>query len=627
MSAWSPVLLCLLVVEGIFTFVVNPLSPEYDPSFLYVVRHLSAIATLVLLPGWPLSRLLLAGRSSSQIKVLGLGFVISTLFYGMMVRSIHLIDHPLPPEELYWRVAVVSVAGLVALRWVGRKHPLKVPRLLLLEVAFGVGIVVLYALIHPGMVFRPDHRCFSEPATDQFLGYKTLPGATLRMGPGFKHEDEARWSLARGKGRLQVDGRRGRTTGRFPIRLLAMWSRPATVRLCAKGMPCKAFKVRAEQGRGGAGHHHVHPRVVSGLISMDVPVSVEHVHLHVDPAPSPAAPIYLEDYSNHAGADREQFLRRNKVGDIPMIGEAFELTDLAWDLPDFLLDHNDMLLGYLLHSVLELNGGRSLVAVNLFYLVSVLLCFLLVCEIIRDAVPGRSGMAFLFASLAALQVLVILHGVNHSYLPDMIFTAYLLTAMVLLRSGHDLLFVVATIPAVLTRSTGVVICTILILSALLTDVSWRKVLRMGAICLLVWGATFLLLTSQKAMSGGLHQALIDFMAYTKSNHAATTSGALENAGSYVYTMLLYTSGLIVCLLVPRCHVGVVAICVLVFYSTLLMFSNYQPFYRIIPLIFICAAGVGANVMSLGPRWRRIAVPAAAGVGFLITALVVLFIRS
>ena len=626
MSAWPPVLLLLLLIEGIFTYHVHPLPPEYETSVLHVVRYLCAIAALVLLPGWPLSRLLLAGRTASPIKVLGLGLVISTLFHGVMIRSIRFLDIPLFPQELYWRVAVVTVAGLLAVWWVDRRHPLRVKRLLLLELGVGLLMVVVLTLFNPRQMLRPHHRCFSGDVFSRFEDYRALPDASLKVGSGFRPRGELRWSLNQGEGRLKIKRHGGQNDGAFPLRLVVMWTRLATTRVCLDRQGCVVGRIGAQKEVAGAAKFHGQPRINASAISLDVPAGVSNLSLRVTPAPTPDNPLILEDYSNvRRSRHRGLFSSRNQIGDLPMMGEAHDLMDHSWELPEFLLDHNDMLLGYLLYSVLDLKCGRSMVAANLFFLTSVLLCFLLVCELIRDACPGRSGLAFLFAALASLPVLLfVLGGVNYSYLPDVLYSAFLLIALMLLRAGHHRAFVLATIPAVLTRSTGVFVCTFMIFSVLLTDAPRRKMLRIGATCLLLWAATFLALTSQKLQSGDLRDSITFFLNYAKANDAATSFGSLKNAWAYSYNLLFHSSGLLLLVVLPRCRMGVSVLCVVALYSLMLMFSNYQPYYRFIPLVFFCAVGAGVNVLSLGAQQRRVAVPASVGLGFLVMVLMRLF---
>lgn len=625
MSAWSPVLLLLLVVEGVFTHLVNPLPPLYDIGALHVARYLCGIASVILLPGWPLGRLLLAGRSASPIKALGLGLVINALFYAVNIRTARMLDRPLTPEELYWRVALVTVAGLVALWWVDRRHPLKVSRPMVVEAAVGTLMVVVFALANGAAVLGPDHRCFGHAAVDRFIIYQPVPGASLKMTSGFSPRKAPRWNMVRGEGHLRIT--RGPDSGeaKFPLRLLMIWKRPATVRICDGHTPCQAVRVVAEELPAGPAPYHRQARISSRLISLDLGPAVKTLRVKVDPAPTPGDPMLVEDYSNLRPDHREAvFFSRNASGDVPMLGEAFELMDHSWDLPEFLLDHNDMLMGYLLYSVLELRGGRSLAQMNLFFLASVLLCFLMICEVIRDAWPGRGHLAFLFAALASLQVLVLMQGLNHAYLPDVIFTVFLLTCLSLLRRGHHWAFLLATIPAVLTRSTGALACGFMLLSALATDAPRRKILKLGALCLLAWVATFFVLTIQKYQSGHLVEAINMFLTYARSNDTTTTlGGALLNAGRYLYKMTCYTSGLLLLLALPRGRTGVALVVITALYSGLLMFSSYQPYYRLVPVIYLCATAAGVNVLGLGQRWRRRVLPAALGVGFVTFVLMLL----
>ncbi len=625
MSAWSPVLLLLLVVEGVFTHLFTPLPPLYEIGALHVARYLCGIACVILLPGWPVARLLLAGRSGSPIKVLGLGLVINALFLAVNIRTAGTLDRSLTPEELYWRIALITVAALVALWWVDRSHPLRVTRPMLVEAAVGVVMVVVFALANGAAVLGPDHRSFSHTSVDRFLIYNRAPGVSLKVVSGLTPRKAPRWNMVRARGHLRVSRKPGARAA-FPLRLLFIWKRPATVRICDGHSPCRAIRVVAEEMPAGPAPYHRQTRISSRLVNIDVNPAVTDLHLIVDPAPSPGDPMLVEDYSNLKPEHRQAlFFSLNNGGDAPMLGEAFELMDHSWDLPEFLLDHNDMLMGYLLYSVLELRGGRSLAQMNLFFLASVLLCFLMICEVIRDAWPGRGQLAFLFATIASMQVLVLMEGLNHAYLPDVLFTTLLLICISLLRRGHHWAFLLATVPAVLTRSTGALACGFMVLSALATDPPRRKVVKLGVLCLVVWVATFFLLTYQKYQSGHLGEAINMFLTYARAHDTTTTtSGALINAGRFLYKMTFYTSGMLLLMALPRGRTGVTLAVVTGLYSALLMFSSYQPYYRLVPVIYLCATGAGVNVLGLSQRWRRRVLPAALGASFVAFLLMLLF---
>lgn len=611
-----PVLLLLLLAEGIFVLVVTPLPPEYSATPLHLARYLSAIACLLLLPGWPLARLVLARAPATPVKVAGLGLGLNAIFYSLMIRTLHSIDSPLLPSTAYGWVAGCSVAALGASWWLDCRRPLRFSRLLVAEVAVGLLMVLAVSLGYARELSRVAHRFYDLGEVHRFLQYQPRPGATLRLGQGFRKGQNGRWLLTRGRGELRIHN----TTPDgpwFPLRLNVMWTRAARLQICGAGFKCTTNRLEPMIGDGGPARFHKVPMVGARLLSVELPVDLRGLHLRVTPAPTAENPLVLEDYSNILAMDQrvERFLGHNDFRAMGLIQEAYSLMDHAWDLPEFLLDHCDMLMGYLMYSVIELHSGRSMVAANLLFLALMLFCYLLVCEAIRDAVPAQARLAMLYAVVATLPLLLLtVLGANHSFLPDALFSAFLLSALILFRKDLSLAFVLATIPAVLTRSTGIFVCCMILASGLLTGVSRRRLVWLAGACLLLWTAIFFAGTYEKLFDGLLPEAIRGFLQYGAAHKPASVSAAAVAGLQMALRVLLHSSGLVLFLLYPRSALGKTTLLVVLLYAALLGYSTYQPLYRVFPLVLFCAVGAGANVLSAPPRPRKLLLGVSLGLG-------------
>ena len=618
---WAILVLGLLALEGLLTFLVSPQAREPDsPSALQLLRVLSASGVTLLLPGLPLSRVLLCRRVGSPAKMLALAFVLNVVFHGLVVR-IPPWPGALPDHQIvFCLVAVCSLAGLVAVCcWPpALRHSMTRTRTFSFELIFGALVLLIFCAVYYRDITRPSFRYFHPREVRGFLAYTELPGATHRFGSGFRSTGQGRYVLSERVATLALT--RSLTAGAFPLRFVLLGPTNTRFEITGRGLRASKIQIRNMSGRkgqealSGLEGYLAFPGYQSSLVALDVPAGVDEVQFEIKGPLASGSRILVEDHSNLTPAQRGGFFKRNKQGHLPMMEEAFYLIGNSRSSRDMILSHPDMPLGYLMIGVVETVCGRTLLGPNLLFVLCTLLCFLLACELIHHSRGRPDPLAFLFPALALVPILLNTVSINYmAFLPDALFVAALLSAMILLAQGHVAAFLLATVPAMLIRSTGVVVIAIHVLATALSSPHRKLMLKVTLLAGLCWPVLIWIMAyHQLSTDGGPGQIVASFGRYFAENKPADLGQYGAGVLGYLGKIFVFSGGLCLFILLPVNARGWQLLAVFGGYSLLLMSSSYQPFYRLMAPVMISAIGAGANILARTGRARTILLGLATG---------------
>ena len=615
LALWTGLIGLLFALYSLSYRLFSPVTLDlFDLGPLHLVHVFISVAIILLVPGLPISRLLLSGREASPTQVLAFSVAINILFYAAVIVALRYLGIVVSAYSLLLPAAAFCLLALILMGLLRTlKKPLIRRNIFYRELAIGLGFMALFTLFYSGELLRPSFRIFCRvEGVHEFANHTPLPVARLEFAQGFTKLDNGLWEMTGPTGTLRIVSETAQ--GTFPLRWVVYFHNSITSTLHIEGRE----PLLIQAGQKGCepvltDTYPALPPYSNNMVALDLPLSKAETLLRIESSGPLPRRVRIEDYSN-LGFDRAMahFFERN----------AFQMK---FDLNDFFgaADRIEQVLniqyqppfGFTMHDLAFRLGGRNVISLNALFLGMILVCFLVSAEILHVFRPVGNEPVWVFPALVSWGCLVEGFTVSrNTFLVDHYYTAFLLIAMLLLAAQYRGPFIAASLPASLVRFPGIVLLGVYQLIRMIGLATHRQSLRIFGSFLFFW---FLVLSAATLMVvlGGDWQTQLSHLYFETFPEHFRDSTQTFTLGQWLSLLLGrplrffgllvgYSSGFALFLLLPQKPYGWHFLLLTAFYSSTLMYithANHNYFY---PLVYFACIGAGWNLLSVRERWKR-----------------------